>query len=368
MKNITKSILILLSIFAISCETDDVEDRPVAIPTDAPVLTAPDDNSPYVLNITEAERQVERFVWTSANFDQNVVVNYAVELDKAGNDFAAPQVIGTATGNQVAVTTEVLNGAAMAAGGVAFEAGQFQIRVKASLNSTGEPLYSNAITVTITPYVTYPFKDLYLVGDATGSGWDNTATSNLYAMYRDPENQDIYSYTGQFAVGGFKLLREKGQWGNSYGLNGTALAYRPTEADPDTANFAVTTAGYYTLTVNVADLTYTLVPYDASAALIYPTIGIIGTATAGAWENDTDMTQSTFDPHIWYVRNAALTAGGEMKFRANNAWDISWGGPTSYSGVAGMPGTNIPIGISVNGAYDVWFNDITGQYIYIPVN
>lgn len=368
MKNITKSLLILLSIFAISCETDDVEDRPVAIAKDAPVLSAPGEGSAYVLNITEAERQIERFVWTSANFDQSVVVNYTVEIDLAGSEFANPQVIGTATGNQVAVSVETLNGAAMAAGGVAFEAGQFEVRVKASLNATSEPLYSNVVTLTITPYVTYPYEDLYLVGDATGSGWDNTANSNLYAMYRDPANNDIYSYTGRFAAGGFKLLRKKGQWAPSFGLNGTALASRPTEADPDTSNFTVTTAGYYTLTVNVADLTYTFVPYDASAAIIYPTIGIIGTATPGAWDNDTDMTQSTFDPHIWYVRSAALTAGGEMKFRANNAWEISWGGPTSYSGVAGMPGSNIPIGISVNGAYDVWFNDINGQYIYIPVN
>ena len=42
MKNITKSLLILLGVFVASCSGDDVEDRPVIVATDAPVLTAPD--------------------------------------------------------------------------------------------------------------------------------------------------------------------------------------------------------------------------------------------------------------------------------------------------------------------------------------
>jgi hypothetical protein len=368
MKNITKSLLILLSIFAISCETDDVEDRPVATAVDAPVLAAPGEGSNYVLDVTNAASQIERFVWSSANFDQDVVVNYEVQLDKAGNNFAAPKVIASAAGqNQSAVTVQTLNGAAIAAGGEPFEAAQFEIRIKASLNNASEAMYSNVVTVSITPYTTYPYEDLYLTGTATAAGAENTA-ANMYPLFRDPANGDSYSYTGYFAPGQFKLVRKKGQSAPSYGTNGTSLVARLTEADADPAAFEVTTAGYYTLTVNVSELTYTFVPFDASAAPTYPTIGVIGSSTPGGWDNDTDMTQSTFDSHIWYINNIALTLNGALKFRANNSWDTNWGGPTSYSGVGVPGGSDIPVGISLNGNYNILFSDITGQYIYIPVN
>ena len=367
MKNITKSLFLLLSVFAVSCSGDDVEDRPVIVPTDAPVLTAPDGGE-YVLTIEDAALQADRFVWTSANFDQDVAITYTLELDLAGNEFAAPQTLGSVVGeNSIAVSVETLNGAAMSAGGTEFEPGQYEIRVKASVNDTFEALYSEPVTFTITPYVLYPFKDLYLVGSATATGWDNTATLNMYPLYRDPANNDVYYYTGYFAAGEFKLVREKGSWAPSYGTNGTNLVYRATEGDPDPSNIPVATAGYYSLTVNVADLTYSLESYDASGAATYPTIGIIGTATPGGWDNDTDMVQSDFDPHIWHLNNQGLIAGGEMKFRANDAWDINWGSDTSYSGLGTMGGANIPIGIATNGAYDIWFNDLTGRYIYIPV-
>ncbi|MNK16801.1 hypothetical protein D3C87_349710 [compost metagenome] len=369
MKNITKSLLILLGIFTISCSNDDVEDRPVIIAKDAPVLSAPADGSIYTLAVEDATKLAERFVWTSASFDTDVAITYSVELDLAGKEFANPQALGSVIGqNNVSVTVESLNGAAIAAGGEAFAEGQYEIRIKASVNSTFEALYSNVVTVTIKPYLTYPFKDMYLVGSATATGWDNAATLNMYAMYRDGENANVYHYTGYFAAGEFKLIREKGKWAPSYGLNGGALAYRATEDDPDTSNIPVATAGYYTLTVDVEAVTYTLVAYNATGATVYPTIGIIGTSTPGGWDNDTDMTKSTFDEHIWYINKQALTAGdGKLKFRANDAWDVSWGSTTSYSGLGTLGGADIPIGITANGNYDIWFNDLTGRYIYIPV-
>ncbi len=370
MKNITKSLLILLGVFAASCSSDDVEDRPVITPVGAPVLTAPTGGS-YTLDIADAALQADRFVWTSADFDEDVAITYTLELDKAGDEFDTPQSLGSVVGeNSISVSIETLNGAAMAAGGTAFEEGQFEMRVKASVNDTFEPMYSEPVTFGITPYITYPYLDLYLVGSATATGWDNSATLNMFPMYRDAENSDIYYYTGYFAAGEFKMVRKKGQWAPSYGQSGPGtLAYRATEGDPDPANIGVATAGYYSLTVNTADLTYTMEEYDASAATIYAedAIGIIGTATPGGWDADTDMERSSFDNHIWYIQAQPLTAGGFMKFRANNDWAVNWGSGTSYSGLGTPGGPDIPIGIAVDGSYDIWFNDLTGHYIYIPV-
>ena len=54
-----------------------------------------------------------------------------------------------------------------------------------------------------------------------------------------------------------------------------------------------------------------------------------------------------------------------MKFRADNAWDVDWGSNTPISGTGTQGGSNIPV--SVAGTYDIWFNDITGNYIFIPI-
>lgn len=53
------------------------------------------------------------------------------------------------------------------------------------------------------------------------------------------------------------------------------------------------------------------------------TIGIIGPAQAGGWDNDTDMTYNA-EKGTWEA--TVELAADEMKFRANDAWDINWGG------------------------------------------
>lgn len=375
MKNITKSLIALFAVFAVSC-SDDVENRPVVYPTNAPVLSAPEENNSYVLLAGEASNQAERFVWSPANFFQAVAVTYTVQIDKAGNEFANAQDLGSVTGgNQLSVSVESLNGKVIAAGGEAFVEGQFQVRVKASLNDS-EAMYSNAVTIFVTPYVLYPYTDLFLVGNAidtnmdgvaNDSDWNNNA--NNPALFRDPADEDKYYFTGYFQAGDFKLLEKKGQWQPQWGAasSSTLAVNNGDGSDPSPINVAV--SGYYDLTVDLEAMTYSLTPNAAaSGAMTYATIGIIGTATPNNWDSDTDMTQSAFNPHLWYIPSQLLKAQQEMKFRADNDWAVNWGGDTSYSGQASSGGPNIPVNILSDGNYNIWFDDITGRYIYIPVN
>jgi hypothetical protein len=39
---------------------------------------------------------------------------------------------------------------------------------------------------------------------------------------------------------------------------------------------------------------------------------------------------------------------------------------TSFSGLATLNGGNIPVVVEAD--YDVWFNDLSGHYILIPLN
>ena len=54
------------------------------------------------------------------------------------------------------------------------------------------------------------------------------------------------------------------------------------------------------------------------------TLGVIGDATPGAWDNSTALTPSA-DFLVW-TGDVEFKAGGEWKLRANNAWDVNLGG------------------------------------------
>ena len=45
----------------------------------------------------------------------------------------------------------------------------------------------------------------------------------------------------------------------------------------------------------------------------FTTVGIIGTATPGGWDNDTDMVKSDTNDNVWILDIALLD--GEAKFR-----------------------------------------------------
>ena len=89
------------------------------------------------------------------------------------------------------------------------------------------------------------------------------------------------------------------------------------------------------------------------------TVGIIGTATPGGWDSDTDMVQSVDSAHLWTLTTELFT--GEAKFRANDAWDINWGEDEFPIGVGTQGGPNIPV---IGGTYDITFNSNTGAYYF----
>jgi len=361
MKNITKSLIALFAVLAISCSSDDVEDRPVITAENAPVLLAPDGTSSYVLNIESASSLAERFVWSPANYGQNVAVNYEVELDALNGDFSTPRSLGSVIGaTQVSVSVETLNNAVIALGGEPEVESQYVVRIKASVNSSFEAMYSAPITISVTPYQAFvPLQNLFVVGTATEFGFNNNAVNT--PMFRDAENQFLFHLRAYFNAGELKLLGTLGAWQPQYGTNdGTTLA-NSDNGDPGAINVA--SAGYYDFTVNLDEMTFSLIPFDASTATSYSSMGIIGDSTPGAWDNDTDMSNSTTNPHIWKVTGIALTQA-EAKFRTNDSWTENWGGGPATQGVAQFNSSgNIPV--AAEGNYNVWFNDLDQRYVFI---
>lgn len=77
----------------------------------------------------------------------------------------------------------------------------------------------------------------------------------------------------------------------------------------------------------------------------------------------TALSPLAIDSHMWYAAALHLTPG-EVSFVTNTG--SSWGGATGFSGVATDGGGPIPV--IVEDDYDVWFNDLTGRYILVPLN
>lgn len=119
--------------------------------------------------------------------------------------------------------------------------------------------------------------------------------------------------------------------------------------EPNGANLVAPEAGMYRINVNLNNFSYTVVKTDW---------GLIGDATPGGWDNDTDM---AFDPETRQWQQVIELGSGSFKFRANDAWDIDFG-DTGMDGVLDYGGDNIPV--DEPGRYLITLSLGTPDYTY----
>lgn len=89
-----------------------------------------------------------------------------------------------------------------------------------------------------------------------------------------------------------------------------------------------------------------------------PMIGIIGSALNG-WDDDIDM--QTTDGVTYTLLNYPFI-DGYAKFRQDNSWETNWGGYDFPKGFGLLNGPDIYVQA---GTYNVTFNRITGEYIFV---
>ena len=160
------------------------------------------------------------------------------------------------------------------------------------------------------------FND-YIYEAGVNNNWGSEAQP-LYCA-----NQDGI-YTGFFYAqdadwsdgkGAFKFTGAFNDWSQgNYGAGSNDDEGGTMIDSGDSGNLLVT-PGFYRADVNLGEMTFTLTRING--------IGIIGPAQAGGWNDDTDL---TYNPETRAWEGTFDLTADEFKFRANDAWDINWGG------------------------------------------
>lgn len=362
-------------IFAFVSCNDDTD--PVLPQYKASVLNHPANDTLYVLKQADAAETVLTLDWTAYKQTDLLVgpATYWVQVDVVGNNFSMAQTLiqvpgvtaDTESSNYTAsfkvedINKVLVNNLHLTPDSIS----NVEFRVITHVgNILVESSASNVFKARFVPYKALDTPVLYIIGDGL-VGWDNSvgAIGKDLQVFFGNSNQDVstgkYTYTGYFKKGGgLKLVTKAGDWDSAYGSDseGTLVAKGGGNISAPAAD------GYYTFSVDLKALTYSFKAYaEGATATTYNKLGVIGSATAGGWDADTQMTQAT--PHVWIVKGINLTAA-EIKFRANQAWDVSWGGNSS----------DLPFGISNSGdniaiekadSYFISFNDLTKNFVII---
>lgn len=180
---------------------------------------------------------------------------------------------------------------------------------------------------------TYTIKELnfapYIYEIGNNTGWGDVCP--LAGLNYDGQYKGFAYLDGEL-----KYKPHENDWNDDWEkASGDAYAGTlTTEGSSD--NIDAVAPGFYMMDIDLVDLTY--------KHTLIETMGVIGSATPGLWDADTDMTYDNSDGS-WNL-TIELT-DGEIKIRANDGWDINWGGsieePTFNAGNMAVTAGNYSI-------------------------
>lgn len=184
---------------------------------------------------------------------------------------------------------------------------------------------------------------MFIVGGSTGAGWEPT-NATLMSLYDEESKTKFEIYEYLTAEGGFKFLPTNVDWTGGYGkgtTDGTLLQ------DGEAGNITVDEDGFYQVRMDADLLTYEVLKLK---------IGVVGDATPTGWDSDTKMNfEGGKGTYVWKITINLVP--GKFKFRANDDWDIDFGGTESEIIFKGPD-----IEVTSAGTYDISLDLTPGAY------
>jgi hypothetical protein len=290
------------------------------------------------------------FTWSRSFPGYTGNITYTLQYDSAGKNFATPRDFPVGTNLlTVTLTNFEMNETALNDGVVGGTTGRIEYRVRA-VTAQGAVSFSNAVSVTINTYV--PILRFYMPGNyqsATGNG-NNWTPADAPELIRDirPEamNKLYYIYLFLPANSEFKVTQGR-SWDINFGGTNNILA-------PGGANFTVSTAGVYRISIDRANMRY-----DIREGRM----GFVGGATGANWNPGASFPDYAMGhpERNLFVGLTNLNSAGGWKLIDNNGWnsgDITASNARSYGANGGsgstmqVNGPNMP-DVSATGRYRV---------------
>ena len=276
MKNIFKFtfLSLLLSTLIWSCSKD--ENKIYFEGGTAPVITA--NKTTIALSFANASNEAVAFSWTNPNYQfttgissQNV--SYVLEIDTTGANFTNPNKKALAISQDLSQTISVatfndylLNQLVLVPG----KSHNLDIRIKSTLINSSEPLSSNVLKFTVTPYSIPPKVapptngTLWILGTAVASDFTNPLPAPYDVTQKfNRVSETLYTITVPMIGGGkgYKLIQTQGDWNTQYhALDGTVFTngdFELKNSDPQFPGPAA--SGTYKITVDFQRGKYTVV-------------------------------------------------------------------------------------------------------------
>lgn len=232
-----------------------------------------------------------------------VPVNSTLQFALKGTNFAAPKEV-VVTAKTYAPTVTEINNMILALGGKVGVAAQVEVRLKSGA-AVNDLTYSNVITLTATPYLASAW--IYVPG--AYQGWDPATADSLISLSSNGVYTGMIAYTAGNLE--FKITPAK-KWDVAYGDAGSG---KISSSAGDNLKSPDAIVKQVTVDLNAKTIAFST-PNEWS---------IIGDATLGGWNNDTDMKVVNDGKSNNYSIKTTLTAGA-LKFRFQHKWDVNLGG------------------------------------------
>lgn len=325
-----------------SCKKDGELATVSSTSTVASVLTA-STTTPVLTKATLTATSVT-FTTTLPSYGFSAAHTDSLEFDAHSDAFAKVKkavavTAGTTVTYNVLDFNNILLGMNLAAGTSA----QVDVRLKSSLSATVGKAYSNVVTLTVTPFALVSY--MYVPG--AYQGWNPSTADSLQSA----TSNGIYTGIINFTAGNNQFLVTPAKnWNNKYATNdaastsGTSSSYSVTYNGSNNF-YAPSTAGQYTVTLNINTNTLTIVPANYYS--------VIGDAALG-WGTDVDMKYNN-GTQLWTL-TTALNATGAFKFRKNHDWGTSYGLTSPVNGLNLTSSNGGNISVSAAGTYALTFS------------
>lgn len=328
-----------------------------------PVVLSPDNTFELVLLETTPNDEAINIAWEDPDFGDNssVDVIYEVQFVEGGGDFASA-VTESAEGTSYSRTHEEFNEIVLNAGLAAEEAGTLDFRIKATIEMEGGNMerFSEATSITVTPYSVELPPILYVVGaGAADAGWSWDTPIEL------PLQGTKYSGNINLINDAFRFFEVNGDWGS--GLNypyyesvGYTIDPNLVNALDGDSNFRFDgTPGEYFIELDTEAKTITLGPPVIGPNCNFDQLWLVGAGIVDAgWSWDTPVALPCTGNGT-YSGNVALTNDAFRFFTVNGDWGTGTNYPTyAGNGYAIDPGFND----AMDGDNNFFFNGTPGTY------